>query len=132
MAKQVVSHTAILFLVSGLYVAGSRVATTQCRATGGIKGECAIDKVTIWQGAGEKIADASEYTEICSLSGYEAEENIIQTGDGYLLELHRLAYRKGKVSMQVNQAAGGISKNVVHLHYGLPMRSEVRIASNDQ
>ena len=78
------------------------------------------------------IAEASDFTEICSLFGYEAEEHIVQTGDGYLLGLHRLAYRKGEEKTKVNQGAGGISKKVVYLHHGLLMCSEVWVALTDE
>ncbi|CEJ60502.1 Putative Triglyceride lipase-cholesterol esterase [Penicillium brasilianum] len=78
------------------------------------------------------IAEASDFIEICALFGYEAEEHIVQTGDGYLLGLHRLAYRKGEESMRVNQGAGGLSKKVVYLHHGLLMCSEVWVALTDE
>ncbi|KAF7719618.1 Triglyceride lipase-cholesterol esterase [Penicillium ucsense] len=78
------------------------------------------------------IAEASDFTEICSLFGYEAEEHIIQTGDGYLLGLHRLAYKKGEENTKVNQGTGGISKKVVYLHHGLLMCSEVWVALTDE
>ncbi|OQD74284.1 hypothetical protein PENDEC_c011G03969 [Penicillium decumbens] len=74
------------------------------------------------------IAEASDFVEICALFGYEAEEHIVQTGDGYLLGLHRLPYRKGEEGARVNQGAGSISKKVVYLHHGLLMSSEVWVA----
>ncbi|KAJ5350121.1 Alpha/beta hydrolase fold-1 [Penicillium brevicompactum] len=78
------------------------------------------------------IADASDFTEICALFGYQAEEHIVQTNDGYLLGLHRLAYRKGEEHVRVNQGPGGIQKKVVYLHHGLLMSSEVWVALTDE
>ncbi|KAJ5104538.1 Alpha/beta hydrolase fold-1 [Penicillium alfredii] len=93
----------------------------------------ARDKRTKEEIFAASIAEASDFTEICALFGYEAEEHIVQTGDGYLLGLHRLAYRKGEERMRVNQGAGGISKKVVYLHHGLLMSSEVWVAlTNEQ
>ena len=71
------------------------------------------------------VALASDFTDICALFGYEAEEHIVQTGDGYLLGLHRLPYRKGEEGRKVNQGEGSIRKKVVYLHHGLMMCSEV-------
>ena len=63
--------------------------------------------------------------ELCHLFGYEAEEHIIQTKDGYLLGLHRLAYRKGEEGAKVNCGPSSVQKRVVYLHHGLLMNSEV-------
>lgn len=78
------------------------------------------------------IAEASDFTEMCGLFGYEAEEHIVQTRDGYLLGLHRLAYRKGEQGIRVNQGEGSLSKKVVYLHHGLLMCSEVWVALTDE
>ncbi|KAJ5689165.1 lipase [Penicillium macrosclerotiorum] len=90
------------------------------------------DKRTKEEIFASSVAEASDFVEICELFGYEAEEHIVQTGDGYLLGLHRLAYRKGEERMRVNQGAGGISKKVVYLHHGLLMSSEVWVALTDE
>ncbi|OJJ48377.1 hypothetical protein ASPZODRAFT_165264 [Penicilliopsis zonata CBS 506.65] len=74
------------------------------------------------------IAKASDFADICALFGYEPEEHIVQTGDGYLLGLHRLPYRKGETGIRVNHGPGSIRKKVVYLHHGLLMCSEVWIA----
>lgn len=74
------------------------------------------------------IAKASDFTEICTLFGYEAEEHIVQTGDGYLLGLQRLAHRKGEEKLRVNHGPDSLSKKVVYLHHGLLMCSEVWVA----
>ncbi|KGO66023.1 Alpha/beta hydrolase fold-1 [Penicillium italicum] len=78
------------------------------------------------------VADASDFTEICALFGYQAEEHIVQTNDGYLLGLHRLAYRKGEEHMCVNHGPSGLRKKVVYLHHGLLMSSEVWVALTDE
>ncbi|KAJ5672921.1 hypothetical protein N7507_002048 [Penicillium longicatenatum] len=78
------------------------------------------------------IAEASDFVEMCALFGYEAEEHIVQTSDGYLLGLHRLAYRRGEENMRVNQGPGSITKKVVYLHHGLLMSSEVWVALTDE
>jgi lysosomal acid lipase/cholesteryl ester hydrolase len=78
------------------------------------------------------VADASDFAEICALFGYQAEDHIVQTNDGYLLGLHRLAYRKGEENTRVNQGPGGVKKKVVYLHHGLLMSSEVWVALTDE
>ncbi|CAK48170.1 hypothetical protein CBS63078_3129 [Aspergillus niger] len=88
------------------------------------------------RGKEEKIAAsvalASDFTDICALFGYEAEEHIVQTGDGYLLGLHRLPYRKGEEGRKINQGEGSIKKKVVYLHHGLMMCSEVWICLSEE
>ncbi|KAK3111503.1 cholesterol esterase [Teratosphaeriaceae sp. CCFEE 6253] len=71
------------------------------------------------------IARASDFSELCALFGYYAEEHVVQTGDGYLLGLHRLGWKKGEEDQAVNAGAGSVSKKVVYLHHGLLMNSEV-------
>ncbi|KKA18673.1 Triglyceride lipase-cholesterol esterase [Rasamsonia emersonii CBS 393.64] len=80
----------------------------------------------------ESIARASDFADLCALFGYEAEEHIVQTGDGYLLGLHRLPYRKGEEGMLVNTGEGSIRKKVVYLHHGLLMNSEVWVCMTDE
>ncbi|KAJ5280411.1 hypothetical protein N7478_005783 [Penicillium angulare] len=92
----------------------------------------AQDKRTKEEILAASIAEASDFTEICSLFGYEAEEHIVQTSDGYLLGLHRLAYRKGEEDKRVNQGPNSITKKVVYLHHGLLMSSEVWVALTDE
>ncbi|PGH16765.1 hypothetical protein AJ80_05080 [Polytolypa hystricis UAMH7299] len=74
------------------------------------------------------IAQASDFAELCALFGYETEEHIVQTSDGYLLGLHRLPYRKGESSAHVNAGNGSAHKRVVYLHHGLLMNSEVWVS----
>jgi lysosomal acid lipase/cholesteryl ester hydrolase len=73
------------------------------------------------------IAQAGDFVELCGLWGYYAEEHIVQTGDGYLLGLHRLGWKSGeeRTGMRVNSGDGSIKKKVVYMHHGLMMNSEV-------
>lgn len=56
----------------------------------------------------------------------------MQTKDGYLLGLHRLAYRKGEEGKRVNHREGSIRKKVVYLHHGLLMNSEVWVCQTEE
>ncbi|PLB37951.1 sterol esterase [Aspergillus candidus] len=80
------------------------------------------------------VAQASDFADICALFGYEAEEHIVQTRDGYLLGLHRLPYRKGeeKQGLRVNQGKDSVRKKAVYLHHGLLMCSEVWVCLSSE
>lgn len=78
------------------------------------------------------IANSSDFVDLCALFGYYAEEHIVQTGDGYLLGLHRLCWRKGEEGTRVNASGGGIQKRVVYLHHGLLMNSEVWVCLSEE
>ncbi|KAG9244036.1 Alpha/Beta hydrolase protein [Calycina marina] len=79
------------------------------------------------------IRDASDFVDMCAFYGYYAEEHVVQTGDGYLLGLHRLAYKKGREDQRVNSwGRGSIKKNVVYMHHGLMMNSEVWVCLTDE
>lgn len=58
----------------------------------------------------------------------------MQTKDGYLLGVHRLAWRKGEEGARVNCGGGpgSIQKPVVYLHHGLLMNSEVWVCLTDE
>lgn len=56
----------------------------------------------------------------------------MQTKDGYLLGLHRLAYKKGEEDTKVNRGPNSIKKRVVYLHHGLLMNSEVWVCLTDE
>jgi len=70
--------------------------------------------------------------DLCALFGYYAEEHVVQTGDGYLLGLHRLCWRKGEESLRVNAGEESIKKRVVYLHHGLLMNSEVWVCLTEK
>ncbi|KAK0729848.1 alpha/beta-hydrolase [Lasiosphaeris hirsuta] len=78
------------------------------------------------------IRDASDFVDICAMWGYTAEEHVTQTRDGYLLGLHRLAWRKGEEDVKVNSGPNSVKKRVVYLHHGLLMNSEVWVCLTDE
>ncbi|KAF2107660.1 Alpha/Beta hydrolase protein [Lophiotrema nucula] len=85
------------------------------------------------KGVWSSIANASDFTELCELYGYYAEEHIVQTADGYLLGLHRLGWRRGEEDLRVNAGPkGGVKKKVVYLHHGLLMNSEVWVCLTER
>ncbi|KAF2175782.1 alpha/beta-hydrolase [Zopfia rhizophila CBS 207.26] len=86
------------------------------------------------KGVWSSIANASDFTELCELYGYYAEEHIVQTGDGYLLGLHRLGWKRGEEDIRVNagEGKGGVKKRVVYLHHGLLMNSEVWVCLTER
>ncbi|RAR10710.1 lysosomal acid lipase cholesteryl ester hydrolase precursor [Stemphylium lycopersici] len=86
------------------------------------------------KGVWGSIASASDFSELCDLYGYYCEEHIVQTGDGYLLGLHRLGWKKGEENVRVNSGdrAKGVKKKVVYLHHGLMMNSEVWVCLTDK
>ncbi|KAI1768175.1 alpha/beta-hydrolase [Hypoxylon sp. FL1150] len=77
------------------------------------------------------IQNASDFTELCAMYGYTAEEHVLQTKDGFLLGVHRLAWRKGEEDLKVNDGPASIKKPVVYLHHGLLMNSEVWVCLTD-
>ncbi|KHO00169.1 triacylglycerol lipase [Metarhizium album ARSEF 1941] len=78
------------------------------------------------------VRDASDFVELCRIWGYEAEEHIVQTKDGYLLGIHRLQWRRGEEGQKVNCGPGSTKKRVVYLHHGLLMNSEVWVCLTDE
>lgn len=78
------------------------------------------------------IAQTSDFVDLCALFGYYAEEHIVQTGDGYLLGLHRLGWRRGEEELRVNAGQGSMSKKVVYLHHGLMMNSEAWVCLTER
>ncbi|KAL6718881.1 cholesterol esterase [Lecanora helva] len=77
------------------------------------------------------IASSSDFVDLCALFDYHAEEHIVQTGDGYLLGLHRLCWKKGEENVRVNAGVGSVQKRVVYLHHGLLMNSEVWVCLSE-
>ncbi|KIW51646.1 hypothetical protein PV05_10347 [Exophiala xenobiotica] len=80
------------------------------------------------------IATCSDFTELCAFFGYYAEEHVVQTGDGYLLGVHRLPFRKGEEQsgQAVNAGPDSLRKPVVYLHHGLLMNSEVWVCITEE
>ncbi len=56
----------------------------------------------------------------------------MQTGDGYLLGLHRLGWKRGEEGSRVNSGEGSVKKRVVYLHHGLLMNSEVWVCLTEE
>ncbi|KAI1392147.1 alpha/beta-hydrolase [Hypoxylon trugodes] len=77
------------------------------------------------------IRNASDFVDLCATFGYTAEEHVLQTKDGYLLGIHRLAWRKGEEDVKVNDGPNSVKKRVVYLHHGLLMNSEVWVCLTD-
>ena len=75
----------------------------------------------------------SDFVDLCAMYGYYAEEHVIKTKDGYMLGLHRLAWRKDEepARIKVNQGPQGTQKRVVYMHHGLLMNSEVWVCLTD-
>ena len=72
-----------------------------------------------------RVREADGFVELCSIWGYEAEEHIVQTKDGYLLGVHRIRPKETRAREQT-QGRGGerpllgdAGKRVVYLHHGL-------------
>lgn len=76
----------------------------------------------------ERIRRASDFEALCRIFGYQFEEHVVMTKDGYLLGLHRLPARKGEQRQGTGASTG---KPVVYLHHGLLMNSEVWICLTD-
>lgn len=77
------------------------------------------------------IRSATDFVDLCRLFGYTAEEHVLQTKDGYLLGLHRLAWRQGEEDERVNAGPGSSRKRVIYMHHGLLMNSEVWVCLTD-
>lgn len=70
----------------------------------------------------ERIRRAEDFQKLCEIFGYDHEEHVVLTKDGYLLGLHRLPAKKGETREHPGASTG---KPVVYLHHGLLMNSEV-------
>ncbi|KAH9485150.1 putative lipase C16A3.12c [Psilocybe cubensis] len=78
--------------------------------------------------AGDRILNARDFGELCSIYGYIHEEHVVLTKDGYLLGLHRLPSKMGQKKTNPGSSTG---KPVVYLHHGLLMNSEVWVCLTD-
>ncbi|KAK0628645.1 Alpha/Beta hydrolase protein [Bombardia bombarda] len=93
--------------------------------------EAIIRVLTLALPISESVRNASDFVDVCAMFGYTAEEHLVQTKDGYLLLLHRLAWKKGEEETRVNRGPNSIKKRVVYLHHGLLMNSEVWVCLTD-
>jgi lysosomal acid lipase/cholesteryl ester hydrolase len=72
---------------------------------------------------------------MCAIFGYEAEEHLLQTKDGYLLCLHRICRKKDEPYSPVSsylRHRPRMRKPVVYLHHGLLMNSEVWVCQIEE
>ncbi|EJD08022.1 alpha/beta-hydrolase [Fomitiporia mediterranea MF3/22] len=67
------------------------------------------------------IRVAVEFGDLCSVYGYDWEEHIVQTKDGYLLSIHRIP----RARSERTDCEARRRKPVVYLHHGLLMCSEI-------
>lgn len=79
----------------------------------------------------KSIRNATDFVELCELFGYTAEEHVVQTDDGYLLGVHRLAWKRGEEDAKVNSGPASVQKRVIYMHHGLLMNSEVWVCLTD-
>jgi len=75
-----------------------------------------------------KILNAKDFGELCSIYGYTHEEHVVLTKDGYLLGLHRLPSKKSQQKTSPGTTTGN---PVVYLHHGLLMNSEIWVCITD-
>ncbi|KAK9324854.1 Alpha/Beta hydrolase protein [Lipomyces orientalis] len=75
----------------------------------------------------QEICSAAGFVDICELYGYNVEEHIVKTTDGYLLGVHRIYQSKREVADNIYPKG----KPVVYLHHGLLMNSEVWVCLTD-
>jgi lysosomal acid lipase/cholesteryl ester hydrolase len=80
----------------------------------------------------QQIVRASDFVELCEIYGYSAEEHVVQTQDGYLLGLHRLAWKRGEEDQRVNAGPGSVQKKVIFCMHGLLMNSEVWVCLTEK
>lgn len=78
--------------------------------------------------ASDRILNARDFFDLCSIYGYVPEEHVVLTKDGYLLGLHRLPSRTGEQRSSPGTSTG---KPVVYLHHGLLMNSEIWVCSTN-
>lgn len=88
-----------------------------------------------------QIREAGGFVELCNVWGYEAQEHIVQTKDGYLLGLHRVRPKgssekrgrertRGRGQRRPNIEDAG--KRVVYMHHGLMMNSEIWVCLTEK
>lgn len=86
------------------------------------------------------IQEAAGFVEMCDAFGYEAQEHIVQTQDGYLLGLHRTCQTKSELRARKESARRQskgrrpkqVQKPVIYLHHGLMMNSEVWVCNLEE
>lgn len=69
------------------------------------------------------MREADGFIEICEIwnkGDWRIEEHIVQTGDGYLLGLHRIVRKSIEESSWGQSKEGNGGRKVVYLHHGGP------------
>ncbi|KAI0036648.1 triacylglycerol lipase [Vararia minispora EC-137] len=76
----------------------------------------------------DRVRKARDFEALCDIFGYQHEEHVVLTKDGYLLGVHRLPVKAGETLPRPGTSTG---KPVVYLHHGLLMNSEVWVCMTD-
>lgn len=66
------------------------------------------------------VSDAIGFIDICDIHGFQANEHIVGTADGYMLGIHQIKPKNTTKRL-----------GVVYLHHGLLMNSEIWVANYD-
>lgn len=74
-----------------------------------------------------EVSDAPGFVELCKIFGYQAEEHIVKTSDGFLLGIHRIGGPRGSSWRSYTRQ----NRPVVYMHHGLLMNSEVFVTNVD-
>lgn len=74
------------------------------------------------------VSKAPGFVEMCQFFGYEAEEHVVKTKDGYLLGIHRIGGPKGS---NWRMDPPEVPRPVIYLHHGLLMNSEIWVSNID-
>jgi lysosomal acid lipase/cholesteryl ester hydrolase len=74
-----------------------------------------------------QVSGAHGFVEMCRIFGYDAEEHVVKTEDGYLLGVHRI----GGPKHSAWRTRPPTPRPVVYLHHGLLMNSEIWVANVD-
>lgn len=83
------------------------------------------------------IQGAAGFVEMCEAFGYEAQEHVVQTQDGYLLGVHRICQTKSELNARLQASLARrrgrrperTEKPVIYMHHGLMMNSEVWVCN---
>lgn len=123
-------------------------------------GEVALNKSPEQLETVNALLKAKDFVAICEFHGYQAEEHVVQTNDGFLLGVHRILpknpnnqledgdgistpappYMAGNLEVYSSPPKRGSKPNVssklaprpvVYLHHGLLMNSEVWVVNTD-
>jgi lysosomal acid lipase/cholesteryl ester hydrolase len=77
----------------------------------------------------ERVASTNRFSDLAGIWGYTVEEHMVQTKDGYVLNIHRIPYG---LNEEKEQSDGRTKRPVVLLWHGFMMNSEVFVCSPDR